>query len=162
MPPPMRDHEHGFVACGGLWVIAQFVLMLALGASALLDGSWFQGPVWSRAAAIVCLGAGAWLGISGMRDLRTNRTPFPRPRSDSELVQTGIYSRVRHPLYAALIWLGYGLGLAFWSRAALVLAAAQHVFLHSKAVREERWLVEKFPGYAAYASRVNRFFPRRR
>jgi protein-S-isoprenylcysteine O-methyltransferase Ste14 len=162
MTQPMRDQEHGFVARGGVWVIAQLSLMVALGAAGPLEGDWFQGPAWSKAAALGCLGIGAWLGISGARDLGSNRTPYPRPQQGSSLVETGIYSRVRHPLYAALIWLGYGLGLAFWSRAALGLAVAQQIFFHAKARREERWLAEKFPGYAAYASRVNRFFPCRR
>lgn len=162
MTHPVRDHEHGFVARGGLWVIAQFVLMLALAAAGPLDGDWLRGPLWSKVAGAVCLGMGAWLGISGARDLGSNRTPYPRPQAGSSLVDTGIYSRVRHPLYAALIWLGYGLSLAFWSRAALALALAQHLFLFAKACREERWLAERFPGYAAYASRASRFFPRLR
>ena len=42
---------------------------------------------------------------------------------------------------------------SWWSLgASLVLA----VFFHFKAVREERWLVEPYPAYAEYTTRVRR------
>ena len=162
MTTDTRDHESGFIARGGWWVVAQFALMIALVAAGPLHGAWLRGPAWADAAGLAGIAIGAWLGLAGVRALRTNRTPFPRPLADSTLVQTGIYARVRHPVYASLIWLGHGWSIAHWSGWALLLAVAQHGFLLAKARREERWLVEKFPEYAAYASRVNRFLPRAR
>ncbi|HMO66592.1 MAG TPA: methyltransferase, partial [Verrucomicrobiota bacterium] len=102
------------------------------------------------------------LGVRGVRDLGRHRTPFPRPRPDAELVTTGIYARLRHPLYAAVIVLGLAWALLWRSWPALVLAVVQVPFFDAKARAEERRLRERFPGYVDYARRVGRFLPRRR
>ena len=103
--------------------------------------------------------AGAWLGIAGVRVLGLNRTPFPEPRPGSQLVTTGIYARVRHPLYASVIALGFGWALLWSSGPALALAAAQAVFFYVKARFEERLLRERFAEYADYTRRVPRLVP---
>lgn len=144
---------------GLAWVATQFVLMLAL----LAAGPGWRGPWWGMVAmlcACALLLVGAWLGIAGLRVLGTNRTPFPAPKTGSQLVTTGIYARVRHPLYASLIALGFGWALLWRSGPALALAVAQTVFLHAKAKHEERSLRDHFPDYARYARRVPRFLPR--
>ena len=141
------------------WVAAQFVIMLAL----LVAGPLWRGQ-WPGKAAPAIGGAlvlaGAWLGIAGVRVLGTNRTPFPEPKPGSQLVTTGIYARVRHPLYASVIALGFGWALLWRSGPAFALAAAQVVFFFAKARFEERLLRERFAEYADYARRVPRLVPR--
>jgi protein-S-isoprenylcysteine O-methyltransferase Ste14 len=144
---------------GAGWVVAQFVLMLAL---------LCAGPLWRKqwpgnASLIVGAGlvlAGAWLGIAGVRVLGMNRTPFPEPKPGSQLVTTGIYARVRHPLYASVIALGFGCALLWRSGAALALAVVEVIFFYAKARFEERRLCEQFAAYSEYARRVPRFLPR--
>lgn len=143
---------------GGAWVATQFVLMLALlGAGPMWRGQWDARSAFAGAVLVLI---GAWLGIAGVRVLGVNRTPFPAPKSGSELVTTGIYARVRHPLYASVIALGFGWALLWRSAPALALAAVQVVFFGLKAQLEERLLRAQFPGYADYAARVPRFLPR--
>lgn len=156
--PPMRNPEPDTASRGSPWVVAQFALMVA-GLAA--------GPIWRAprsgwlafAMGIALLLVGAWLGLRGKRDLGSQRTPFPRPKDDAQLVTTGIYARLRHPLYAAVIALGFAWALLWQSWPALALAALQIFFFDAKARREERWLRERFPNYAAYAQRVKRFIP---
>ena len=99
---------------GDLWVAGQFALMLALLAAApLWCGHWTGAWTW-------CLGGllsvvGAWVGISGERDLAKYRTPFPRPKDDGQLITTGIYARARHPLYLSVIVLGFAWALLWRS-----------------------------------------------
>lgn len=144
---------------GAAWVAAQFAIMLAL----LGAGPWWRGQWPGRAApgigAALVL-AGAWLGIAGVRVLGMNRTPFPEPKPGSQLVTSGIYARVRHPLYASVIAFGFGRALLWRSGPALALAAAHAVFFHAKARFEERLLRERVAEYAEYARRVPRFLPR--
>ena len=52
-----------------------------------------------------------------------------------------------------------GWALVWQSWPALLVAAALIPFFAAKARREERWLREKFPEYAAYEQRVRRFIP---
>ena len=63
----------------------------------------------------------AFLG-RGLLDLGRNLTPVPRPREDAELVETGVYSLVRHPMYGALIVTAVGWGLVAASPLTLLLA----------------------------------------
>ena len=149
----------GFLARGGAWVVVQSVLLTAV----IVLGVMFRGD-WSRlpviAAGAVLFGAGGCFGIAGVAVLGRNRTPYPQPREGSELVQHGIYARVRHPLYTSVMLASLGWALIWQSAAASGAALVLIPFFHAKARREERWLREKFPGYADYARRVPRFIPR--
>lgn len=148
---PQRDRGMG-------WVVVQFVLMFAvLAAGPLWRAQWSGWWNWLLGGALLLLGAR--VGIEGDRQLGRHRTPFPKPKADGELVTSGIYARVRHPLYLAVILLGFAWAVLWRSGPAVVLALAQIPFFDAKARREERWLRERFAGYADYARRVKRFIP---
>ena len=150
-----------FLARGGAWVVVQFALMIAMIVLGLVfPGDWTRWPVIG--VGLVLLTAGGWFGIAGVKLLGRNRTPFPQPRDDSELVQHGIYARVRHPLYTSVMLASLGWALIWQSWPAFLLALVLIPFFHAKARREERWLREKFPGYREYEKRVPRFLPRLR
>lgn len=105
------------------------------------------------------LAVSAVFGLGGVARLGRNRTLFPRPRPGSELVITGVFRWVRHPLYLSVL-AGSAAWVVHWNTPdgwALWLAGA--VFLDAKARREERWLREQFPRYASYARRVRRLLP---
>ena len=147
-----------FLQRGGGWVLAQSCLMLAgLVAGPLGRGSGASLPATLAGGLLVLVGA--VFGVAGVRVLGRNRTIFPKPRSDSALIQHGIYRFVRHPLYTAVMALSAGWGLLWSSWAAVAVAAALAALLYFKALREERWLREQFPDYAGYARRVRRFVP---
>lgn len=150
-----------FLGRGGAWVLIQFVLMTAV----ILLAVVFPGD-WTRCSVVVLglglLTVGGWFGIVGVRVLGRNRTSFPQPRDGSELVQHGIYARMRHPLYTSVMLASLGWALIWQSWPAFLLALTLIPFLHGKARQEERWLREKFPGYADYEKRVPRFLPRLR
>ena len=78
-----------------------------------------------------------------------------------ELATSGIYSRIRHPGYAAMILAVVAVAL-FTNYAATYAVAVAFVPLVYLAARlEERELEARFPGqYSAYSESVPRFFPR--
>ena len=140
------------------WVVVQFALMFALLAAGLLwRAQWSGWGTWVLGGALLVLGA--WTGLRGTRDLGQHRTPFPRPKEEGQLITTGIYARVRHPLYLSVIALGFAWALLWRSWPALSLAVLQALFFDGKARREERWLRERFSHYNDYARRVKRFIP---
>jgi protein-S-isoprenylcysteine O-methyltransferase Ste14 len=151
----------GFLSRGGVWVIAQSILMMA----AIALGVTFHGD-WTRlgvaAAGVALFVIGACFGIAGVVVLGRNRTPFPKPREGSELVQRGIYAHVRHPLYTSVILASIGWALTWQSGAALLAASLLIPFFEAKARREEQWLRKQFPNYVEYERRVPRFIPRLR
>ena len=105
------------------------------------------------------IGIGGWTLVRGFIELGPSLTPFPFPREDAALVESGVYARIRHPIYAGLIVAGFGWGIVTRSLSALAVAVVLAVFLDAKARREEGWLAERYPSYAPYRQRTNRFLP---
>jgi protein-S-isoprenylcysteine O-methyltransferase Ste14 len=126
----------------------------------IYHGDWTQ--TWMMAAGAVLFVVGGVFGVAGVIVLGRNRTPFPRPREGSQLVQHGIYARVRHPLYTSVMLSSLGWALIWQSVPACGVALVLIPFFRAKAGHEERWLREQFPGYADYARRVPPFLPRLR
>ncbi len=155
----MSNASNNFMARGGAWVIVQFVLMMAvIFLGVLAHGDWTQPTLMTAGAGLLVVGG--YFGITGVLVLGRNRTPYPRPRAGSDLVQHGIYARVRHPLYTSVMLASLGWALVWQSATSFMAALVLVPFFHAKARREERWLCEKFPGYPEYAERVPRFVPR--
>jgi protein-S-isoprenylcysteine O-methyltransferase Ste14 len=147
-----------FLQRGGAWVVAQVVLMAAVVVLAwrFRGQELSAGVVWMGG---VLLAVGGLFGLAGVRALGRGTTPWPKPSQQSRLVQTGIYARVRHPLYTSVMLVSLGWALVWKSWPALVAALALIPFFHAKARREERWLREQFPDYTDYERRVPRFLP---
>lgn len=140
-------------------MIAQSVLMaLAILLGLVSHGDWTQTAVIVSGCALFL--AGGAVGIAGVRALGCNRSPYPRPRPDSQFVQRGIYACVRHPLYLSVILVTLGWAMIWQSWLSFCAALALIPLLRAKARREETWLREKFPNYARYEQQVPRFLPR--
>jgi protein-S-isoprenylcysteine O-methyltransferase Ste14 len=109
--------------------------------------------------ALLLLAAGSLLALAGTFHLGANLAVLPRPKENGVLVQNGAYRLVRHPIYSGLI-LG-AVGWALWRNGPLTLlfALVLAVVLDIKSRREEQWLAEKFPEYAAYQRRVRKLIP---
>jgi protein-S-isoprenylcysteine O-methyltransferase Ste14 len=100
------------------------------------------------------------LFLSGVAVLRRARafSVFPRPVA-GQLVESGPYRFVRHPIYAGLIAGALGLALIRLSPATLLATVLLFVVLELKRRREETWLTSRFPGYAAYRTRTRALLP---
>lgn len=130
---------NGFLARGGAWVVVQSVLMIAvILLGVIFHGDWTRLPVIAAGAGLFA--AGGYFGVAGVAVLGRNRTPYPQPREDSELVRRGVYSRVRHPLYTSVILASLGWALIWRSASSFAAVLALIPFFHAKARREERWL----------------------
>jgi len=141
-------------------VLIQGILLVAVAAAGALGPAW-DGAV--RTATSIggglLVAAGLALAARGTRDLRGALTPFPHPRADAELVETGVYRLVRHPIYGGLVVVAAGWGLLTASPAALVGAGLLLAFFELKSRREEAWLERRFAGYSAYRARTRRLIP---
>ncbi len=103
--------------------------------------------------------AGFAFSIIGLASLGKNLSVFPTPKNASELVQSGAYSIVRHPIYCGLIAGALGWSTLWWSLLALIASVALFLLFDLKSRKEERWLETKFTEYADYKKRVKKLIP---
>ena len=103
--------------------------------------------------------SGVMLATAGTFNLGRNLTPFICPKAGSILLEQGAYRLVRHPVYSGLLQICFGWGL--WNHGWLTLGYSLILFLifDRKSRREEKFLLARFPGYAAYSRRVKRLIP---
>ena len=102
---------------------------------------------------------GSCLLVAGIFRLGSNLTAMPYPKTQATLVETGPYRLVRHPMYSGTILMALGWAGAVHSWLTLGYALVLLLFFDIKSRREERWLKEKFSGYAAYQRRVHKLIP---
>lgn len=126
-----------------------------------LSTRWPADPIgwlalWAGAMALLLAGG---MIILAFRELGDSLTPMPRPREDAELVDSGIYARLRHPIYAGVILAALGWSALAGSLPALGVTILLALFLDAKARREEDWLADRYPAYLAYRDRTKRFLP---
>jgi len=77
-----------------------------------------------------------------------------RVETDQTVIDTGPYAYVRHPMYAAAVWLFVGMPLALGSWWPIGLMVFVVPVLLWRLLDEERILVRDLPGYREYRQRV--------
>lgn len=110
------------------------------------------GGGWDRfwiAVALVTLGLA--LAIWARRILGDNWSGFVTVKEGHELVQSGPYRRIRHPIYSGILLMILGTGLAGGRVHALLAFPIALLALWLKSRMEERWMAAEFgERYAAY------------
>ena len=77
-----------------------------------------------------------------------------RVEAEQKVIDTGPYAYIRHPMYAAAIWLFVGMPLALGSWWSIALLVALLRVLLWRLLDEERILARDLPGYTDYMRRV--------
>lgn len=149
---------------GEYWVIAQGLLMLSFVILPVYRPTWLHLSISSWRYGVWGIAAGLGLVAiaffaRGIVDLGTNLTPLPYPKEVGQLVQSGVYGLVRHPLYSGVIFAALGWSLYVLSLSHLIGTLVFFIFFNAKAKREEVWLSEKYPEYLSYQQRVKRLIP---
>jgi len=141
------------------WVTVQLVLLAAL----LFMPAFVLLPFLVSMRPLGLLVGFAGLVLSGVAtwQLQAGRslTPMPSPRAGAALLTSGLYRRVRHPVYSGLLVWAFGMAISAASGLHFALFALLWIFFNAKAAHEERMLTQKFSGYSEYAARTPRFFP---
>jgi protein-S-isoprenylcysteine O-methyltransferase Ste14 len=124
----------------------------------------FAGPltenVFIRIVSACCITLSVTISLKSLYDLRKSFAVAPTPTKDSELVTNGVYSVIRHPMYASIILASTGYLLLRASLSMLPPYVAIVLFFAAKINYEERKLVGKFAGYPEYKKVTGAIFPR--
>jgi protein-S-isoprenylcysteine O-methyltransferase Ste14 len=134
------------------WVVVQDVLLLSI-----LFSPWFMHThlfFGIRLIGLALLAIGIVLLLISFFNLGSNFTTSLQPREDGLLVDSGLYTKVRHPMYFALVLMTLGWSIYWASLLGLVLSIVLWLVLYGRARNEEKLLLDKFPHYAEYRNRV--------
>jgi len=149
---------------GEYWVLLQGALLIGLVVLPIyrpvgwsIDSPALLYLLWGFTA-VLAVGA-ALLILKGLLDLGRNLTPLPYPKDEGQLVRSGVYGIVRHPLYSGLIFAALSWAVFQLSLSHLIGAAVLFIFLDAKARREEAWLTQKYPEYSDYQQQVKKLIP---
>ena len=145
---------------GWFYVAIQFVLIFLLVLSPRMDSPYGGASevVGTIGVGIIALGSG--LLLFSFLGLGNSLTALPVPKEGGQLVTTGIYSRVRHPIYFSLLVMGLGVMLdaGYWPQ--VIVYMLLFALLNTKAEFEESLLRKKYAGYDSYALKTPRLIPR--
>ena len=145
---------------GELYVVVQAILLMALffgpkdifGLPAKLNQTlWWIGQIIFYSGIIIAIWAAILLG--------PNLTPLPKPKLSSQLIKTGLYRLVRHPIYFGVILVSFGWAGIEQTIYTLVLACILLIFFDLKSRQEERWLIQKFSEYVVYKQNTKKLIP---
>lgn len=103
--------------------------------------------------------AGMFIVLLAIIQLNRNLTVFPTPKRNSNLVQSGLYKYIRHPIYTGVILVALGFGLYSESAYRLIIGLLLFVLFYFKSKYEEERLKKVFPEYPEYMKKSGRFFP---
>ena len=92
--------------------------------------------------------------LIAIKDLGKNLSPFPKPIKNSNLVTTGIYRFMRHPMYYSLVFISFGVFITNLSIYYLFLSITLGLTIKFKIDLEEQYLKNKFKNYLIYKNEV--------
>lgn len=136
------------------------LVALALLRSGVLHGHRAEiGNAWLEGFGLALFLAGLGLAVWARVYLGTNWGTPMSERVDPELVTSGPYRSVRHPIYSGLIMAMIGTAMAVTLYFLVALAVLGPYFVYSATV-EERTMARLFPDtYPAYRQRTRMLIP---
>lgn len=151
---------NGYQSRGELYVVIQAILLIALffgpqdlfGLPAVIKPSlWIISQIVFYLGIAIAIWAAILLG--------PNLTPLPKPKVNGQLIQTGLYRFVRHPIYFGVILVCFGWAGTQQTLYSFSLSIVLLIFFDLKSRQEERWLEEKFSAYADYKKKTKKLIP---
>ena len=139
--------------------IALLVIILVLLRSGAFRKHVTSGDPWLQGFGLALVLAGLGIAVWARVYLGRNWGMPMSQKDDPELVTTGPYRRVRHPIYSGLILAMVGTAVAVSVLWLIAIALIGGYFVYS-AFMEERFMAERFPdSYADYRRSTKMLVP---
>ena len=132
----------------------------SFGAPALEIASGTAHPtLGSMIAGGACIALAAGLRWVGVTTLGTSFSASVETHDGHRLVDHGVFSFIRHPLYLGLVLLFVGLPLFAGARLSWAVTVLGVIGIGVRILAEERWLSQHLAGYSDYMRRTKRLIP---
>jgi len=153
IPSLRKPGSHGFYRF--------FAWEIIFGMFVLNFRGWFKDPFsWHQIISWILLVICLIPIIYGVVMLRRVGKPTDELEATTKLVTTGIYRFIRHPLYASLLYLAWGIFFKSPSLLDGCMAVVATTFLYATALADENECLVKFgQEYAKYMKVTKRFVP---
>lgn len=123
------------------------------------DFSFFVVSV--KILALLILILGCLVNVKGRFNLGKNWSNQIKIYKDHTFVSKGVYSFVRHPLYASIIWMFLSASVIYTNYLALLSVLLIFIpMMYYRAKQEENLLSKEFENYKDYQIKVGMFFPK--
>ncbi len=108
----------------------------------------------------ILIGLSALCGFAALMAMRKSRfSIFPPPHKEAELISSGVYAVIRHPMYTAVLLFCLGCIIHTPQLWPYSIWIGLMIVLILKIQLEEKLLLAKFPGYVDYSKRTYRLLP---
>lgn len=97
--------------------------------------------------------------ILSIIQLKKKLTPFPTPKQNGSLINSGFYKYIRHPIYTGIIICTIGFGVYNQNIYRVSIGIVLWILFYFKSIYEEKMLSDKFNQYSDYKKNTKRFFP---
>ena len=119
----------------------------------------FIVPYWLQLTGIFFSIAGVIISLAALLTLNKSLSPFPTPKDSAELIQTGIYKYIRHPIYTGILIFTFGFSMYSENTLRLFIFVALLILFRFKAAYEEKLLQHKYADYTTYKQTTGMFLP---
>jgi len=147
-----------FLVLNGVGMIVPIIYVF----SSVLDFANYSLPNWLGWAGIVIFALAIWLLWRSHHDLGRHWTVTVALRDDHELITSGVYRYIRHPMYSAhLIWAIAQIMILHNWIAGYSFLIVQIPFYLIRIKNEEAMMIEQFgDAYKTYMEETARFIPK--
>jgi protein-S-isoprenylcysteine O-methyltransferase Ste14 len=105
-----------------------------------------------------------WIGFAiiatAILQLNKNITPFPTPKQGSQLIQSGLFKYIRHPIYTGILLVAFCMAIYNGSVWQFITSFLLVILFYFKSSYEETELTKVFWEYNNYKQKVGRFLPK--
>jgi protein-S-isoprenylcysteine O-methyltransferase Ste14 len=138
----------------GALVLIQFGSLAAITFLAMID---FSTSYWAVNIGLIAIAG--YLIITAYKSLKPSLTVNPIPKEGATFIQVGIYRRLRHPMYVAVLLYAFGAAGFSTNKAAIVICGILAIGIVVKAKLEDNLLLKAHPEAWEYQMSTPGFIP---
>ncbi|WP_034891729.1 methyltransferase family protein [Gillisia sp. Hel_I_29] len=141
-----------------MYVLLQFILF---GVYLIeIDLITISLPEWFKLGVLTFSVLGIIIIVLSFYQLGSNLSPFPSPVKNADLITTGIFKYLRHPIYTGILLILFSVAIYITSEYKLIISILLLILFQFKSKYEESRLIANFENYKDYMKDTGKFIPK--